>query len=430
MKEARPMPVPPVAGEPLRALGLAQDLIRIDTSRRNTEPLLQYVEQLVSEHGRNGLNTMRLPIGKDQPGNDTLLIGKNLSTMPRVLAVVHVDTHDLWDENDKRMYDPLGGTVVDRRLYGRGSGDAKGPAGAMLEAFFAVQDQMPDGVVLALTSDEEKDLGGAYAVRRYYENIQKRDALTHPILVFSANGSTNEVGVGSRGAAEGYLIGKGFSSQHTKNLPSSMGLADPVTAGIRHLITVVDTEMEQHPILGSATAFLVSQETGIWDSATHSITKNSLNNTPDTTKQGLGMRLNGMPLRGEDMSADLIARIAIEGVEGHTGIKTSLSEQGLVAVEFHPTLVTDGIYVDPQEMGGVFQAVSEVTGKTPTEPDYPNRGLDEATILTSLKPKYFAILGPGNPATFHTYEPPGEWANIDAIEGYVDVFKRLFTLQI
>ena len=68
------------------------------------------------------------------------------------IDVVPAGDPGLWD------VDPFGGQVIDGRLHGRGSGDAKGPCAAALEAVAALKDARFDfdgTLELALVADEE-----------------------------------------------------------------------------------------------------------------------------------------------------------------------------------------------------------------------------------------------------------------------------------
>jgi acetylornithine deacetylase/succinyl-diaminopimelate desuccinylase-like protein len=414
----------PTGRKPIDAISLTQELVGIDTSHGRTDQLLARVEGVIGEHGRN-LHTLRIPIGDGRQGMDTLLIGRNLGKMPKVLGAVHIDTVGLWEENGD-MHPPLSGHIEDGKIYGRGTGDAKGAVAAMLTAVIDAQDQMPDDFAIALTADEEKGLGGILAVREYYRGIQQRTPGESPILIIGGNGSTGEIGTGSRGVVEGDLVFRGVGT-HSKNIRGySRGINEPADKGILHFFGEVAT-IPTDPILGESAAVESAQNSGSFVPATGEVDRYAYNMTPDLVTRGIGLRTTRERLRGERFTPDLIRGIVVEGIENAEGAHTTLSEQGLSVVEFHPKLVVDGLYVPPAEMGGLVSAITDAVGHEPRTVNYPVRGLEETVVLSALEPEKFAIIGPGLPETFHA---PNEYANVGDIQAYVDVFRKALTLQI
>ena len=68
------------------------------------------------------------------------------------IDVVPAGDHSLWD------VDPYGAEIIDGRMHGRGTGDAKGPCAAALEAVAALQaarSELPGTLELSFVADEE-----------------------------------------------------------------------------------------------------------------------------------------------------------------------------------------------------------------------------------------------------------------------------------
>jgi succinyl-diaminopimelate desuccinylase len=75
----------------------------------------------------------------------------------RLVLSGHLDTYPIGDRAAWSA-DPLGGEIVDGRMYGRGSGDMKGGIAALIAVMAAFAERAPDfpgELVLALAGDEE-----------------------------------------------------------------------------------------------------------------------------------------------------------------------------------------------------------------------------------------------------------------------------------
>lgn len=98
-----------------------------------------------------GLQAKRLPVTRE--GCDLLLTQQVNATAPWLLLVSHMDTV----ETTGMTIDPLAGSVVDGRLYGRGACDTKGSGAAMLWAAeqYLVKEAKANNVAVLFTVDEE-----------------------------------------------------------------------------------------------------------------------------------------------------------------------------------------------------------------------------------------------------------------------------------
>ncbi|NYS26115.1 M20/M25/M40 family metallo-hydrolase [Rhodobacteraceae bacterium 2376] len=77
---------------------------------------------------------------------------------PRLVLSGHLDTYPIGDATAWR-HDPLGGTVAEGLLYGRGSADMKGGVAVLIEALRMAAERMrpfAGSVVLVLAGDEER----------------------------------------------------------------------------------------------------------------------------------------------------------------------------------------------------------------------------------------------------------------------------------
>jgi len=76
----------------------------------------------------------------------------------RLILNGHLDTYPIGQETDWTQ-DPLGGTIIDGKLYGRGSADMKGANAALIECMRIFAEHLrpfPGEIVLVLGGDEER----------------------------------------------------------------------------------------------------------------------------------------------------------------------------------------------------------------------------------------------------------------------------------
>lgn len=153
------------------ALALAQTLVRINTvSARSNLELIHFVRDSLARLGVKS----RLTYNADRSKANlfaTLGEGKPAG----IILSGHTDTVP-WDGQDWSV-DPLGATVQDGRLYGRGSADMKGFIAIALAHAQRFQDSpAPFAIHLALSHDEEV---GCFGVRELIADM--RDAGVRPL---------------------------------------------------------------------------------------------------------------------------------------------------------------------------------------------------------------------------------------------------------
>ena len=153
------------------ALALAQTLVRMNTVSQNSN--LELIHFVRDHLARLGV-TSRITYNADRSKANlfaTLGEGKPAG----VILSGHTDTVP-WDGQDWQ-HDPLGGTVADGRLYGRGSADMKGfIALALAQAEAFLNADAPFALHYAFSFDEEV---GCFGVRELIADL--RDAGIRPL---------------------------------------------------------------------------------------------------------------------------------------------------------------------------------------------------------------------------------------------------------
>jgi acetylornithine deacetylase/succinyl-diaminopimelate desuccinylase family protein len=92
-----------------------------------------------------------------EPDRPSVVARKRFSEGPTLTYCSHLDVVPIGDR-DLWQYDPFGAEIVDGRMQGRGSSDAKGPMAAAIEAVTALLEagaEMRGTLELALVADEE-----------------------------------------------------------------------------------------------------------------------------------------------------------------------------------------------------------------------------------------------------------------------------------
>lgn len=131
-------------------LQITKDLIRMDTRNPpgNTSEVVEYLSELFSSFNQK--------VYTKEEGKDNLVVYIS-SGKPELMLTSHLDTVPSGDE----LLNPV---LVDGKLYGRGSCDAKGCVAAICSA---AQIEPECGLKLAFTSDEE--VGGVNGLGYVFE---------------------------------------------------------------------------------------------------------------------------------------------------------------------------------------------------------------------------------------------------------------------
>ncbi len=143
----------------MRALDILKDLIKIDTRNPpgTTTQAVEYLQNLFSS-----FNT-KIYEKEDDKENIIVEISKG---KPELMLTSHLDTVPCSDE----LLNPV---IVNGKLYGRGSCDAKGSVAAMCEAALRLEN-VECGLKLAFTADEE--VGGVNGLAYVFER-ERADAV-------------------------------------------------------------------------------------------------------------------------------------------------------------------------------------------------------------------------------------------------------------
>ncbi len=126
---------------------------------------------------------------------------------PNLLFNSHIDTVPSGDAN-KWSYGPFSGEIVDGKLYGRGSADAKAPSAGMIMAFKALNDlgvNLRGSLTLNLVADEE--LGGIRGTKHLIDIGE-----LNPDMVVIGENTENKVAVAEKGIMQLKIICKGRSA--------------------------------------------------------------------------------------------------------------------------------------------------------------------------------------------------------------------------
>lgn len=137
-------------------IDMTRDLVRIDsqTPPSDTRKTADIAASLLPVGGN--VETVFCP--SEHPVMNLVARLKGTRPGPRLILSGHLDTYPIGDA-ERWTRDPLGGEVVDERLYGRGSADMKGGIAAqilLMRVFAERVVDFPGEIVLALAGDEER----------------------------------------------------------------------------------------------------------------------------------------------------------------------------------------------------------------------------------------------------------------------------------
>lgn len=214
-------------------ISLAQELIRIDTSRGDEASAMNVVASILEPAG---FDLTWVPWLPRRPN----LIAKWRGGGPLTLAA-HLDTVPF--EASSWTHDPLGGDIVDGRLYGRGSSDMKAGAAAMVHAGVRAAAGGCGPFTMAFTSAEEVGCLGAAAV------VAAQQLDRAPILIVG-EATDNELRFGHKGATWLEVVARGRSAHGSRP-----DLGDNAIDRLADAIAMMRdfSFPEAHPVLGTMT---------------------------------------------------------------------------------------------------------------------------------------------------------------------------------
>ncbi|HEV8339192.1 MAG TPA: ArgE/DapE family deacylase [bacterium] len=180
-------------------VGLLASLVRADTSNPPGDTR-GAVDLAAARFRALGLDTQILA---DDPKKPNLLLRLG-GGRPELLFNTHVDTVPFGDRATWR-HDPLGAEIVGGQLYGRGAGDPKGSAAAMVaavETLARLQVDLRGSLLLSLVSDEE--VGGAKGT-----DMLVQRGLLRPDQVIIGEMTDNRIAIAEKGVLWVRLVTRG-----------------------------------------------------------------------------------------------------------------------------------------------------------------------------------------------------------------------------
>ena len=172
---------------------LCRSLVRIDSTNPpgDTTAMVEAIEAVLD--GRPGIEHRRV-VGKAPAVN---LVARVRGAGPgrRLVLNGHLDTFPIGDA--RWEHDPLGGDLVDGRIYGRGACDMKAGVAALVLAFVTlaeIREAWSGELVLTLVGDEET--GGRWGTQYLLANVEEAvgDAMLN-----ADTGSPRVVRIGEKG---------------------------------------------------------------------------------------------------------------------------------------------------------------------------------------------------------------------------------------
>jgi len=340
-------------------LALAQELIRIDTSHGGEESALDHIAVILE---RAGFDIAWVPWRPGRPN----LVARWLGGGPLTLAA-HLDTVPF--DAAGWSVDPLGGEIVDGRLYGRGSSDMKAGAAAMIRAAVDAAREGCPPFTAVFTAAEETGCHGAAAVAA-------SGLLTPRPILIVGEATDNSLRFGHKGATWLELVVHGRAA-HGSRPELGRNALTPLAEAILALRDL--PAPEPHAFLGART-------------------------TNVGTIAG-GQQTNLVPDRGA-MTVD------VRTAPGHTtGDIVGLLETtsgGTVEV----ALEVPSVWTDPSSdiSRAVARVVTDVTGAGPDGVGV-SYFTDGAVLADPVDPLVF-IIGPGGIDQPHTVDESCEIARI------------------
>jgi acetylornithine deacetylase len=220
----------------LPALGLIQDLVRINTVSRNSN--LELIHLVRDRLLKIGVKS-RLTYNADKTkANLFATLGDHKAA--GIILSGHTDTVP-WDGQDWSV-DPLGAVVKDGKLYGRGSADMKGFIGMALahaEAF--AHSSAPFAIHLALSYDEEV---GCFGVKELIADM--KDAGIAPLACIVGEPTNMVPAIAHKGVYRYRCCVRGKEA-HSSLTPLSVNAIEEAAKLIAHIRGMADEMKANEP---------------------------------------------------------------------------------------------------------------------------------------------------------------------------------------
>jgi succinyl-diaminopimelate desuccinylase len=321
----------------------------------------------------------RKPVGTGAGERPTLIVNGHTDVVPAVA--------ERWSR------DPFRPTVVDGRLYGRGSSDMKGGLAAAICALATLESagyEPACDIVFQFVADEER--GGALGTRVLLESgLIRGDACLVPEPTSLA------VCVAERGLLQGEILVVGRPAHGSR--PREGVSAVELGAQIALALHAADFGGPDHPLLGRPTANIGTFHGG-----------SALNIVAEQARVGVDRRL--------------LPGISLE--QAIAGLRRKLDSAGLGALDYEIEVQDFG---EGSEMSGdhpfaalVRQRIAAVTGKEP--PVIGMTFTTDARFVRNQAGIPAVVCGPGDIAQAHVID---EWVEVsqlvDATAAYADLYR-------
>ena len=360
---------------------LTQDMVAFNsTSSLSNAPVSDYIQKQLR---KIGFQTEQVAYD-DNGVKKVSVVGRKGKGKGGLALLCHSDTvpADDWAGPGG----PFKATVVDGRIYGRGSGDMKGQIACALcaaERFNASALKQP--ITVVATSDEETSCGGAKAVVAdsglFRETGIRHGVITEPTrlqVVHAHKGAMRFIAT-AKGRAAHSSTGKGFNA-HLKMIPflhDMWEMYHEITTDKKHFNNAFDPPFSD------------------WN-----ITINDGNTASNVTVPLSRATINYRAMPGQDV-ASIVGRV-----------KASARKHG--------------VHLAPMKIGKPFftsldsKIVKEALGVT-RRPEartvsYGTDGMVFGEYLESV------VLGPGDIKQAHTHD---EWVSIDQLRKGIEVYAKL-----
>ncbi|WBU55319.1 M20 family metallopeptidase [Paracoccus sp. SCSIO 75233] len=363
--------------ESVDTIKLAQDLVRLDTTNPPGSEV-HVVALLADRLHKAGIAVEAFEFA---PGRTSMIARLNAgSSGPALCLSGHLDTVPLGKE--PWTGDPLGGEIIDGRMFGRGTTDMKCGVAAMVTAFERLHRSGSKAkIVLALSSSEETGCQGA---------AQMAPRLGAIGAIVIAEPTSGRLAVGHKGVLWLKLITSGKAAH--ASMPhlgrNSVDLMADAIMALRGL----DFGVDNHPLLGCPTYNVGTVSGG-----------SAVNIVPDTCECLLDVRL--VPGLGAESAKTLVERCIGSGIEIET------------------LLALDAVASDPE--GAWLRKVSDIASEIHPSDQRPMSVpyfTDASVLGPALGFPPVVILGPGDPALAHQVN---ESCSVPAIWSASLLYERL-----
>ena len=360
---------------------LTQDLIRFNTinppgaERACAETLAALLKD-------TGFTVDVVPFG-DGRAQIVARIG-GVTGKPPIGFTGHLDTVPLGAQ--PWSVDPHAGTIVDGKLYGRGSSDMKSGVAAFVVACLQLSSKLANtpGVVLVITAGEETGCTGAAALAQEFKSLPKVGAFV------VAEPTGNRPLVGHKGALWLEAVTKGLTahgSMPEKGVNAVYKAARAVTA-----LQDFDFNVARHDVLGGPTLNVGTITGGL-----------NINSVPDRAAIGIDIR-------------------TIPG-QNHAGIREQLTSYLGSDVELGTKLDAQSVWTNPnndwiETVAQTARKIAGVGGEVSAAPYFT-----DASILTpAMGGAPTAIIGPGELELAHQTD---EYCFVSRIEQATEIYSAI-----